>query len=137
MTLQVVAAAIVRTGRVLAARRSYPAAEAGRWEFPGGKVARGETPDAALTREIAEELGCTVVIAQWLPQVGIAAERDLELRVAVCRVVEGMPRGSEHDALRWLAPDELHTVDWLEPDRPFLAALSAHMRGDPMAITSS
>ena len=55
----VVGAAIVRDGRVLAARRTTPAAAAGRWEFPGGKVEPGETPDAALVREVAEELGCT------------------------------------------------------------------------------
>ena len=40
----VVGAAIVRAGRVLAARRTAPAAAAGRWELPGGKVEDGETP---------------------------------------------------------------------------------------------
>ena len=56
MSLQVVGAAIVRTGQVLAARRSYPAEAAGRWEFPGGKVDPGELPEAALCRELEEEL---------------------------------------------------------------------------------
>ena len=122
MSLQVVGAAIVRTGQVLAARRSYPAEAAGRWEFPGGKVGVGETPEAALTREIAEELGCQVVVEGWLPQVGFgtAAGTDLQLRVALCRLTHGEPRVTEHDALRWLSPEQLHEVDWLEPDRPFL-----------------
>lgn len=39
----VVGAAIVRDGRVLAARRTFPAEAAGRWELPGGKVEPGET----------------------------------------------------------------------------------------------
>lgn len=125
MTVQVVGAAILRHGCVLAARRSYPAAEAGRWEFPGGKVGAGETAEAALVREITEELGCAVALDGWLP--GSASWRvdgvELELRVAVCRPVDGEPAGAEHDALRWLAPEELDDVDWLEPDRPFLPGL--------------
>ena len=70
----VVGAAIVRDGRVLAARRTTPASAAGRWEFPGGKVEPGETPDAALVREVAEELGCTIAVTAWLP--GAAAIGD-------------------------------------------------------------
>ena len=30
----------------------------------------------------------------------------------------------EHDLVRWLGPDELDDVDWLDPDRPFLPELS-------------
>ncbi|MFT4294942.1 MAG: NUDIX domain-containing protein [Micropruina sp.] len=123
--LQVVGAAIVRRGTVLSARRSYPAAEAGRWEFPGGKVDPGESPETALTREIAEELGCAVEVVGWLPDAvrGDDRGRELELRVALCRLVDGEPSGTEHDALRWLAPEQLDDVDWLEPDRPFLPRL--------------
>ena len=43
----VVGAAIVRDGRVLAARRTTPPGAAGRWELPGGKVEPGESPDEA------------------------------------------------------------------------------------------
>jgi 8-oxo-dGTP diphosphatase len=118
----VVGAAIVRDGRVLAARRTFPAEAAGRWELPGGKVEPGETPEAALVREIREELGCAVEVTGWLPgEVGIG-ERHV-LTVAVARLVDGEPVPHEHDEVRWLARDELGEVDWLEPDRPFLAHL--------------
>ena len=33
----------------------------------------------------------------------------------------------EHDATRWLGARELDEVDWLEPDRPFLAGLAAYL----------
>ncbi len=119
---QVVGAALVRDGRVLAARRTAPAAAAGRWEFPGGKVEPGETPDAALVREVAEELGVTIEVRRWLAgSAPIGA--SYELTVAVTSVVDGEPTPVEHDLVRWLAADELDDVDWLEPDRPFLAEL--------------
>ena len=123
--IRVVGAAIVRHGCVLAARRSCPATEAGRWEFPGGKVDPGETPEDALAREIGEELVCVVRVESWLTGAvrGSDRGRELELRVALCTLTEGEPSGTEHDALRWLAPEELDDVDWLEPDRPFLTEL--------------
>jgi len=120
---QVVGAALVRDGRVLAARRTTPAAAAGRWEFPGGKVEDGESPEAALVREIAEELGVDVVVRRWLAgtaPIGTA----YELSVAVAEIVNGDPQPVEHDRVRWLTADELDDVDWLEPDRPFLPELS-------------
>jgi 8-oxo-dGTP diphosphatase len=121
----VVGAAIVRDGRVLAARRTSPPEAAGRWEFPGGKVEPGETPEAALVREIVEELGCTVEVVDWLPGDVAIGDRHA-LTVARVRIVEGepAPREHEHDAIRWLGPDELGDVDWLEPDRPFLEHLA-------------
>lgn len=126
-TTLVVGAAVVRHGTVLAAQRSYPAPAAGGWEFPGGKIHADETPEAALTREIAEELGCAVGVESWLPGVSswIADGRAFELRVALCRLIEGEPSGGEHDALRWLTPEQLDEVDWLTPDRPFLPDLRA------------
>lgn len=118
----VVGAAIVRDGRVLAARRTFPAAAAGRWELPGGKVEPGETPEAALVREIAEELGCTIVVTGWLPGEVRISDRHV-LSIALAEVVDGEPVPHEHDEVRWLAADDLASVDWLEPDRPFLEHL--------------
>ncbi len=115
-------AAIVRDGRVLAARRTSPADAAGRWELPGGKVEPGETPEEALVREVAEELGCTVVVVGWLPGEVAIGDRHV-LTVALVELVDGEPRPHEHDLVRWLGVDELGTVDWLEPDRPFLSHL--------------
>ncbi|MGB0100461.1 MAG: (deoxy)nucleoside triphosphate pyrophosphohydrolase [Nocardioides sp.] len=118
----VVGAAIVRNGRVLAARRTFPPEAAGRWEFPGGKVEPGETAEAALVREIAEELGCTVEVSGWLPGEVAIGDRHV-LTVALAEIVEGEPEPREHDDVRWLGAGDLHLVDWLEPDRPFLEHL--------------
>lgn len=117
----VVGVAIRRGGRVLAARRSD-----GGWEFPGGKVEPGETPDHAAVREIAEELGCQVVITDWLTPI-VPIRDGLELQVAIADLVTGepVPRPGQHDALRWLAPDQLDLVDWLPADQPFVRELTA------------
>ena len=129
MRQTVVAAAIVRDGRVLACRRTAPAEAAGRWELPGGKAEAGETLDEALIREIGEELGCLIAIDEWLDAaVPIPATSPgvdpYELRAALCHVTAGEIRPHEHDATRWLSADELDEVDWLEPDRPFIEILA-------------
>lgn len=118
----VVGAAVLRDGRVLAARRTRPASAAGRWELPGGKVEPGEDPAAAVVREIGEELGCTVEVDGWLDgesRISVA----LTLRVALARLVDAEPVPHEHDAVRWLSAAELDDVDWLDSDRPFLVEL--------------
>jgi 8-oxo-dGTP diphosphatase len=125
----VVGAAVVRGGRLLAARRTTPPAAAGRWELPGGKVEPAETAAAAVVREVAEELGCEVAVDRWLDG-GEPIGETAVLRVAVCRLVGGEPvAGVAHDELRWLGPDELDDVDWLEPDRPFLPAVREGLLG--------
>jgi 8-oxo-dGTP diphosphatase len=122
----VVGAAVLRGGRVLAARRTTPAAAAGRWEFPGGKVEPGESAEAALVREVVEELGCSVEVVGWLDGV-VPLDDQHELRVGVVRLVAGEPEPTEHDAVRWLGHDDLDEVDWLDADRPFLPALRHRM----------
>ena len=119
----VVGAAVVREGRVLAARRTAPASAAGRWEFPGGKVEPGETDDESLVREVDEELGVRVRVTRWLAGSEPLGDRYL-LRVAVASLEGGEPVPTEHDEVRWLGADELESVDWLDGDRPFLAELS-------------
>jgi len=125
----VVGAALVRGGRLLAARRTTPPEAAGRWEFPGGKLDPGETKDAGLEREVTEELGCRVEVDRWLDGAEPFGATHV-LLVAVCRILDGEPTsGDDHDALRWLGPDELDQVDWLEPDRPFLPAVRGVLLG--------
>ncbi|MFT4084391.1 MAG: (deoxy)nucleoside triphosphate pyrophosphohydrolase [Nocardioides sp.] len=135
MPRTVVAAAILERGRVLAARRTSPPAAAGRWELPGGKVEPGEDPAVALVREIGEELGCLVEVLDWLPgrsPIG-GTETTAELVAATARISAGEPRPREHDQLRWLGADDLDSVDWLEPDRPFLEPLRRLLAPEPDA----
>ncbi len=106
---------------MIAARRETPVAG---WEFPGGKVEPAESPDDALVREVEEELGCRIVVTDWLAGVS-PISADLELRIATARLVDGEPNPHEHTAVQWVGADDLPGLDWLEPDRPFLPELRA------------
>lgn len=120
--------------RLLAARRTEPPALAGGWEFPGGKVEPGETPEAALHREIHEELGVTVRTGRRLAAPTEDGSWPLgeryRMTVWLAVVVEGDPQPIDHDALQWLAADDLYAVAWLPADRPIVQALEALMVGD-------
>ncbi|QNE75163.1 NUDIX domain-containing protein [Streptomyces finlayi] len=125
----VVAGAVFDQGRLLAARRSSPPELAGRWELPGGKVEPGESGEQALVRELREELG-----VESRPLERIPGEWPLKpgyvLQVWTVALVSGDPRTlQDHDALRWLAPDEVDDVDWLDQDRPAVAEAARRLRG--------
>lgn len=116
-------AAIVRSGLVLACERAEPEALAGRWEFPGGKVEPGETEVVALVRECEEELDVTIEVG---PRVGddiVLGHGGAVLRVYLASLLRGEPKPLEHASLRWLAVDELNSVDWLPADAPIVEAL--------------
>ena len=120
-------AAIIRAGRVLAARRNAPAATAGGWEFPGGKVEPGETEAAGLIRECREELGVTIAPGLRLGDEPLSTGALLRGYLAELRDGEPQPL-QDHDALRWLGPDELDKVRWLAADASFLDRLRPVLR---------
>ncbi|MFJ6568287.1 (deoxy)nucleoside triphosphate pyrophosphohydrolase [Streptomyces sp. NPDC091292] len=114
----VVGAALYDAGRLLAARRSAPPEVAGRWELPGGKVEPGELPADALVRELREELGIKAEVVARVPGEW-PIRPGLVLQVWTARLISGTPEPLEdHDALRWLGPDEIWDVDWLDQDIP-------------------
>ena len=129
-TTVIVAAAIVlgEPPRVLAAQRSYPPDLAGLWELPGGKVHDGESDLDALVRECREELGVDVRPTTRLGgEVTIGAQAVL--RVWWAELLSGEPTALEHNALRWLAREEIDDVPWLPSDAPVVAALHTEWPG--------
>ncbi len=120
----VVAAAIERDGRYLAARRTKPDWAAGRWEFPGGKVEPGESDTDALVREIREELGVEIAVGARVPGEWPLHD-DLVLHLYFATLINGEPEALDHhDELRWLTPDGFVDVSWLESDVDAVRALS-------------
>ena len=114
--VKVVAAIIAQEGKIFATQRGYGEFKDG-WEFPGGKIEEGETPQQALVREIQEELDTEVEVGDLLGTV----EYDyptfhLSMQCFLCRIKAGSLNLKEHEAARWLAEDELDSVDWLPAD---------------------
>lgn len=124
----VVGAALVRDGRVLACRRTEPPHLAGLWEFPGGKVEAGESDAEALRRELREELVVDAAVGARLGPDVLLGNTGV-LRVYLCRLLSGEPALVDHDAHRWLGPDELTDVPWIPVDRPVVEALHAVLAG--------
>lgn len=116
-TLEVVAAVILdAAGNVLAVKCPEHKHNGG-WEFPGGKIEPGESPRAALAREIAEELGVQVDVAELLHTV----EWDypafhLRMFCYVSHICGGTLTLREHTEARWLPASSLLSVDWLPAD---------------------
>ncbi|MFD8228776.1 (deoxy)nucleoside triphosphate pyrophosphohydrolase [Streptomyces massasporeus] len=124
----VVGAALFEDGRLLAARRSAPVELAGRWELPGGKVEPGETADAALARELREELGVDAEVGGRVPgEWPLRAPYVLHVWTARLRPGSAAPEPlQDHDELRWLGPDEIWDVPWLDQDVPAVRQALAH-----------
>ncbi len=131
--LQVVAAALVQTDddgrcRVLAARRAPGRRHAGCWELPGGQIEPGETEQNALSREIQEELSVKIRLEQRLGDATVpAGAHAIHMAVWLAEIVEGEPALIDHDAIRWLVPEEFRTLTWGPADIPHLARLRAAM----------
>lgn len=115
-TINVVAAVIMKEGKVFATQRGYGEFKDG-WEFPGGKVEAGESSEEALRREIREELEVEVNVGDLIDTI----EYDypafhLTMKCYACTIAGGSPHLLEHEAARWLSADQLDSVAWLPAD---------------------
>jgi 8-oxo-dGTP diphosphatase len=102
---------------------------AGKWEFPGGKVEPGELPAAALAREVAEELGLEIEVAQLLGSGGATVGHHvIHLDVYAATIFSGTVALREHAQIVWASADELPSFDWAEADIPCLPQVQNWLR---------
>ena len=94
-TIEVVAAIIYdEQGRIFATQRGYGEWKDW-WEFPGGKIEAGETPQQAPAFHLTMHcFKCTLDSAVTL---------------------------LEHEAAKWLKPEELNSVRWLPADEEIIS----------------
>ncbi len=126
LVLVAAVALIDRDGRVLLARRPEGKQMAGLWEFPGGKVEPGETPEAALIRELHEELGIDTWASCLAPLTFAShAYEDFHLLMPLfaCRKWEGIARGKEGQALKWVPVNRLRDYPMPPADLPLIPIL--------------
>lgn len=110
-----------REGRILLARLSGRAVQAGAWTLPGGGVDHGEPPRTALVREVAEETGLAATVGRLLDVhdvrfTGTAPDGRLEDFHAVNLIFavdvddadpEVREVGGTTDAAAWIAESEI------------------------------
>lgn len=115
-TIEVVAAIIIRDGKIFATQRGYGEWK-GWWEFPGGKIEPGECPQEALVREIREELDAEIEVGELLETVEWDyPDFHLKMHCFICSLVSGSVHLNEHEAAAWLTRETLRSVKWLPAD---------------------
>lgn len=115
-TIEVVAAIIIRDGKVFATQRGYGYWKDW-WEFPGGKVEDGESHQEALVREIREELDTEIEIGRLLETIEWDyPDFHLTMHCFLCSMKSESMHLNEHEAAAWLSSDTVHSVRWLPAD---------------------
>ncbi len=124
---QVVAAVMMRGGKVLICQRTAEQAFPLQWEFPGGKVEAGEAFEAALRRELREELGIEAVIGPELVTVRheYAAGLAVELHFFAVHEFSGEIENKIFREVRWEERTALNAKTFLEADQGLVLRISS------------
>lgn len=127
-----VVAAVIRNeeGQIFATQRGYGDFK-DMWEFPGGKMEKDESPAQALVREIREELDTLIDVGELIDTVEFDYPAfHLTLHCFWCTVISGKLLLKEHEAARWLDPDDLKAVEWLPADYSILEKIVSLLNPD-------
>lgn len=123
----VVAALILREGRLLICQRRADDRFPLKWEFPGGKVAPGESPEEALVRELREELAVSATIHGEVYRTlhrYAGTNAPLDLRFHTASIGAATPRNHAFAQILWVEPDQLPAFDFLPADRELIELLA-------------
>jgi len=134
--LDVVAAFMMREGKILICQRKAGGRHPLKWEFPGGKVESGEDPRAALRRELREELGVDAFIGAEMDVYDVAYPDGFRARLRFYRVTrfDGEPRNLDFAQIVWEVPEKLPDYDFLEGDITFVSKVSRQERAQPRSV---
>jgi 8-oxo-dGTP diphosphatase len=115
---RVVAALILKNGKVLVCQRTRHQTMPLKWEFPGGKIEEGEQPRDALRRELVEELGIDARIGEEVARIRHEYKSGgaVELRFYVVQDFKGKLENRIFRDVRWAKRSELPSYDFLEAD---------------------
>jgi 8-oxo-dGTP diphosphatase len=124
MTTIVVSAAVIEeAGSFLVTRRQAGVHLEGHWEFPGGKCEPHESLAACMAREIREELAAGVEVGEEILATSHDyPDRRVELHFLRCTLV-GTPVPQQGQELRWIARDELASLEFPPADAELIRVL--------------
>ena len=96
-----------------------------KFEFPGGKIEPGESPQEALKRELMEEMNFPVEVGQELVTVDHTyPDFSITMTAFLCKALADTFVMNEHASYRWLAKEELSSLDWAAADIGIVEAIS-------------
>lgn len=115
---RVVAALILKDGKLLVCQRTRHQTMPLKWEFPGGKIEEGEQPRDALRRELDEELGIDAKIGEEVARIrhDYKTGSSVELRFYAVREYRREIENRIFRDVRWASRSELQAYDFLEAD---------------------
>jgi len=124
--IEVAAGLVFREGRLLITQRREGDHLAGLWEFPGGKRHPNESFAACLRRELHEELGIEVEVAEVIERLTHAyPDRTVHLVFLRCIWLKNEPQAIGCQAFAWVGRDQLGTYSFPGADARLLALLQS------------
>jgi 8-oxo-dGTP diphosphatase len=124
---RVVAALIVKEGKLLVCQRTRHQTMPLKWEFPGGKIEEGEQPRYALRRELEEELGILATVGDEVKRIQHEYPNGgmVELRFFVVREYQREIENRIFRDIQWAERKDLPKYDFLEADLSLVEDLVA------------
>lgn len=124
---RVVAALIVKDGKILVCQRTKHQSMPLKWEFPGGKIEPGEQPRDALRRELEEELGIKAEVGDEVSRIvhTYPSGGTVELRFYIVHSYGGEMENRIFRDIQWVVREQLPSFDFLEADEPIVRDLAA------------
>lgn len=124
---QVVAALILRDGKILICQRTQHQPMPLKWEFPGGKIEEGEQPRDALRRELEEEIGIDARIGNEVARLQHNYRNGgaVELRFFDVPEYRGEIENRIFNDVQWVDRTQLPNFDFLDADLELVKDLAA------------
>jgi len=124
---QVVAALILRDGKMLICQRTKHQPMPLKWEFPGGKIETGEQPRDALRRELEEEIGIDARIGDEVARIQHVYRTGnvVELRFFSVPEYQGEIENRIFSDVQWVERTKLPEYDFLDADLQLVKDLAA------------
>src|SRR5581483_7309580 len=115
---RVVAALIVKGGKILVCQRTRHQVMPLKWEFPGGKIEEGEQPRDALHRELDDELWIYAIIGDEVSRIVHTYPNggSVELRFFPVHEYSGQIENKIFKDVQWTERKDLPSYDFLEAD---------------------
>lgn len=125
----VVAALIVKGGKLLVCQRRRDDSHGLQWEFPGGKIEPGESPAEALIRELREELGVDATIGREIYRTSHRyreSQTELVLIFFQAKVDASAPlQNLAFERFEWADISHLEQYDFLQADKELIGLLAS------------